>query len=248
MTIPPTASVTHSLSRLGDSVVNGLGQREVESALQEPVQGGKVTCNTCNRRCEVEEGKTGWCRTRMVRAGRLVVLTYGQVSSLSSNPIEKKPLYHFYPGSYALTAGSWGCNFSCPWCQNWSISKTVAGEAPFISPGDFVAETVRCGCQGTSISFNEPTLSLEWALEVFRAAKGCRPRLYNTFVTNGYMTADALRLLAGAGLDALNVDMKGDGDVYARHCRLMWERSGGRVGWRRNLGFILKSPRWLSLG
>ena len=221
-------------------MVKGLGQREVESALQEPVQGGKVRCNTCNRRCEVEEGKTGWCRTRTVRNGRLALLTYGQVSSLSSNPIEKKPLYHFYPGSYALTAGSWGCNFSCPWCQNWSISKTVAGEAPFISPGDFVAEAVRRGCQGTSISFNEPTLSLEWALEVFQAARSCRPPLYNTFVTNGYVTAEALTLLAEAGLDALNVDIKGDTDVYRRHCQADVEKVWQTCTLARELGLHLE--------
>jgi pyruvate formate lyase activating enzyme len=221
-------------------VIDQLGQREVESALQEPLKGGRVRCNTCNRRCEVEDGKTGWCSTRMVTDGRLVVLTLGQVSSLSSNPIEKKPLYHFYPGSYALTAGSWGCNFSCPWCQNWSISKTISGEDRVISAKDFVAEAVRRGCQGTSISFNEPTLSLEWALEVFQAARSCRPPLYNTFVSNGYMTTDALRLLAKEGLDALNVDVKGDADVYRRHCQADVEQVWQTCNLAMSLGMHLE--------
>lgn len=221
-------------------MIAGPEKREVESVLQEPLQGSTVRCNTCNRRCHIEEGKTGWCRTRVVQGGRLVVLTYGQVSSLSANPIEKKPFYHFYPGSYALTAGSWGCNFSCPWCQNWSISKTVSSDDRLISPKEFVAEAVRCGCQGTSISFNEPTLSLEWALDVFQAARSCRPALYNTFVTNGYMTTEALSLLAKAGLDAVNVDVKGDADVYRRHCRADAEKVWQTCTLANDLGLHLE--------
>lgn len=222
-------------------MVNGPGQQAVESVLQEPLDGGKVRCNTCNRRCEVQEGKTGWCRTRTVRSGRLTVLTYGRVSSLSSNPIEKKPFYHFYPGSYALTAGSWGCNFSCPWCQNWSISKKVSGDGPFMSPEDLVGETVRNGCHGTSISFNEPTLSLEWALEVFKATRDRSSLLYNTFVTNGYMTPEALRLLAKEGLDALNVDIKGDADVYRRHCHADVEKVWQTCRLTKSLGLHLET-------
>lgn len=199
----------------------------LEALLQQPLADGRVRCRTCRRQCVIAEGETGWCRTRTVRGGRLHTLTYGRVSSLSSNPIEKKPLYHFYPGSYALTAGSRSCNFACPWCQNWHISKSVSGSDRFMSPAVFVEETLRHRCRGTSISFNEPTLSLEWSLAVFRAARNTRPALYNTFVTNGNMTADALRLLAEAGLDALNVDIKGDAAACRQHCQVdvahVWE-------------------------
>jgi len=163
------------------------------------------------------EGQQGWCRTRENHEGQLVTLIYGNVSSLSANPIEKKPLFHFYPGSVALTAGSWSCNFDCPWCQNWEISKSPPQGGRFMSPKEFVAETVRRRCQGTSISFNEPTLSLEWSLEVFELARA--RGLYNTFVTNGYMTPQALRLLIEAGLDAMNVDVKGDAEAVRRYCR-----------------------------
>lgn len=150
--------------------------------------------------------------------GVIYMLSYGAVSSVSANPIEKKPLYHFHPGTYALTAGSWGCNFGCPWCQNWEISKQrppLAG--PFTSPDAFVDEARRQGCRGTSISFNEPTLSLEWSLEVFRLARS--QGLYNTFVTNGYMTPEALNLLVEAGLDGMNVDVKGGAEAVRRHCK-----------------------------
>lgn len=188
-----------------------------ESLLQEEVN-GRVRCNVCERRCVIVPGGLGCCRTRENVGGRLVTLVYGAVSSLAANPIEKKPLYHFYPGTHALTAGSWSCNFGCPWCQNWGISKAAPASSlrpgpvrsgtggGFLPPGRFVELAESAGCQGTSISFNEPTLSLEWSLEVFRLAR--RRGLYNTYVTNGYMTPEALSLLIDAGLDAMNVDIR----------------------------------------
>jgi pyruvate formate lyase activating enzyme len=175
-----------------------------------------LQCLTCERRCKLAHGQVGWCRTRVNRGGKLYTLIYGLVSSLSCNPIEKKPLYHFYPGTVALTAGAYSCNFACPWCQNHHISKAEPGEGRYISPEDFVYQAVEQGCRGTSISFNEPTLSLEWSLEVFRLAR--ERGLYNTFVTNGYMTSEALRLLAEAGLDGMNVDVKGDAQAVRQYC------------------------------
>jgi pyruvate formate lyase activating enzyme len=190
----------------------------VREVLLQREEGRRVVCCTCERRCRLVEGGTGWCRTRRNHDGVLYTLIYGAVSSVSANPIEKKPLYHFYPGTYALTAGSWGCNFGCPWCQNWEISKKPPPPAgPFTSPAAFVDEVVRVGCRGTSISFNEPTLSLEWSLEVFRLARA--RGLYNTLVTNGYMTPEALHLLVEAGLDGRNVDLKGKAEAVRRHCK-----------------------------
>ncbi|NIM96492.1 MAG: AmmeMemoRadiSam system radical SAM enzyme [Anaerolineales bacterium] len=198
-----------------------------EALLQESVN-GKVRCLTCERRCLLIEGGTGWCRTRVNQDGTLYTLSYGSPSSISANPIEKKPFYHFHPGTRALTIGGWSCNFGCPWCQNWDISKMAPpSQGRFLSPEDFVNETIRRGCQGTSISFNEPTLSLEWSLEVFQMAKS--KGLYNTYVTNGYMTAQALDLLSEAGLDAMNVDVKGTAPVVRKYCKgirveKVWER------------------------
>jgi len=184
--------------------------------LQEPASGHKVRCLTCERRCTLADGQAGRCRTRENRDGTLYTLVYGAVSSLSCNPIEKKPLYHFYPGSVALTAGSYSCNLFCPWCQNWHISKRPPSGGEFISPGKFIAHAQKHDCQGTSISFNEPTLSLEWSLAVFPLAR--KAGLYNTFVSNGYMTATALELLIEAGLDAMNVDVKGDARAVNEYC------------------------------
>ena len=193
-----------------------------EGLLQERVrEGDKVRCLTCERRCLLPIGGLGWCRTRKNIGGRIYTLVYGLISSLSANPIEKKPLFHFFPGSVALTAGSWSCNFACPWCQNWEISKAEPKSSEYgygyISPEEFVRLARRYRCRGTSISFNEPTLMLEWSLEVFRLAR--KAGLYNTFVTNGYMTAEALELLIEAGLDAANVDIKGDPAVVRTYCQ-----------------------------
>jgi len=190
--------------------------RFVRPALLWESAGDCIRCLTCERRCVLRKGQRGWCRTRENRDHELVTLIYGNVSSLAANPIEKKPLYHFYPGSVALTAGSWSCNFDCPWCQNWDISKSPPRQGRFMSPQEFVLQALRYGCHGTSISFNEPILSLEWSLEVFELARA--HGLYNTFVTNGYMTSKALRLLIEAGLDAANVDIKGDMEGVRRYC------------------------------
>jgi pyruvate formate lyase activating enzyme len=165
----------------------------------------------------IAEGKRGWCRTRENRDGTLYTLIYGAVSSLSCNPIEKKPLYHFYPGSVAFTVGSYSCNFDCPWCQNFGISKQPPSGGRSFTPAHFVDEAIIRRCSGTSISFNEPTLSLEWALEVLRLAR--QAGLYNTFVTNGYMTEEALERLAQAGLDGMNVDVKGSADAVRTYCQ-----------------------------
>jgi pyruvate-formate lyase-activating enzyme len=110
-----------------------------------------------------------------------MTLIYGAVSCLSANPIEKKPFYHFHPGTRALTSGSWSCNFGCPWCQNYHISKTAPGRGRSlsVSPEGFVARATSLSCEGTSISLNEPTLSLEWSLDVFRLARA--RGLYNTY-------------------------------------------------------------------
>jgi len=130
-----------------------------EAMLYEKI-GDKVRCNTCERFCEIPLGKLGFCKTRKNISGKLYTLEYGDISSFSANPIEKKPFFHFYPGSYAFTVGSWSCNFSCPWCQNYDISKSPPDlyKSSYVSPQNFIKLMKEEKCQGTSISFNEPTL------------------------------------------------------------------------------------------
>jgi pyruvate formate lyase activating enzyme len=187
-----------------------------EALLYRQLGQDRVICKTCERFCEIDAGKLGFCKTRMNSDGRLYTLEYGDIASISANPIEKKPFFHFFPGSTALTVGSYSCNFSCPWCQNWEISKSVPARRNYISPERFVRMVKETGCQGTSISFNEPALLLEYSLDVFELAK--KEGYYNTYVTNGYMSLDALRLLVEHGLDAMNVDIKGCDRAVRNYC------------------------------
>jgi pyruvate formate lyase activating enzyme len=188
-----------------------------EAMLYEQIN-DKVRCNTCERFCEISRNKLGFCKTRKNIDGKLYTLEYGDISSFSANPIEKKPFFHFHPGSHAFTVGSWSCNFTCPWCQNFSISKTPPGleRSNYISPQKFIKLMKEEKCQGTSISLNEPTLLLEYSLEVFNLAK--KEGYYNTYVTNGYMTQEALKLLVEHGLSATNFDVKGDKETVEKYC------------------------------
>ncbi|MFX0034159.1 MAG: AmmeMemoRadiSam system radical SAM enzyme [Candidatus Hermodarchaeota archaeon] len=180
-------------------------------------------CLTCERKCKILKGKSGFCKTRINKDGKIYSIVYGLIPALSFNPIEKKPLYHFYPGSIAITIGTYGCNFSCFWCQNYHLSKTDPSNAyqfatsdEYISPEKLIEIAIKRKCKGTSISFNEPTLLYEYSLEVFKLAK--KNGLYNTYVTNGYMTEDVLRDLVEAGLDAMNIDIKGDSNMVQKYC------------------------------
>lgn len=180
-----------------------------EGILQTQEEDG-VRCLTCSHRCLIQEQKAGICGTRVNVGGTVKTLVYGNVSSFSNNPIEKKPFFHFAPGTFAFTVGSWGCNASCPFCQNYHISKQEpsADVTRYMSPEEFVNLAQKRGASGTSISFSEAaTLMLEWNIEVFKLARD--KGMYNTIVTNGYMTPDALDLMVEAGLDAANVDVKG---------------------------------------
>lgn len=207
---------------------------EKEALLFEELN-GKVRCCTCERRCELLPDASGFCKTRKNVGGKLYTLVYGEISSISANPIEKKPLFHFHPGSKALTVGSWSCNFTCSWCQNYDISKSPQsiGQGRFLSPPDFIELVRRSNCQGTSISLNEPTLLLEYSMEVFELAR--RHGYYNTFVSNGYMTLEALKLLIQKGLDALNIDIKGNAEAVLRFCNAdvdkVWRNAAAAKRW-----------------
>ena len=115
-----------------------------ESLLQEDGE-----CFICERKCKIDEGSKGHCGTRINRDGMIYTLNYNNVSSLSINQIEKKPFFHYYPGSRALTVGFWSCNFDCPWCQNYDISKVKPQSRESISPEEFVRVALANSCQGT---------------------------------------------------------------------------------------------------
>ncbi len=213
-----------------------MGDPRIREALLFEEAEGRLRCHTCERCCDIPKGGLGFCNTRKNIGGKLYTLEYGDISSLSINPIEKKPLFHFWPGSEALTIGSWGCNFNCPWCQNYDISKSPqnVGKGRYISPSGLVELVGRYGCGGTSISFNEPTLLLEYSLDVFKLAK--QKNYYNTYITNGYMTLEALQALVDHGLDAMNIDIKGDAEVVEKFCSADVEKIWRNALWAKRHG------------
>ncbi|MBF0481866.1 MAG: AmmeMemoRadiSam system radical SAM enzyme [Desulfovibrionaceae bacterium] len=179
--------------------------------------GGDAQCFLCAHRCLVKPGKRGLCGVRENQGGTLYSLVYGRLVSASVDPIEKKPLYHYLPGTTSYSIATMGCNFRCLFCQNYSISQpprergAIAGRET--SPAAVVAEAERAGCASIAYTYVEPTIFMEYALDV--AALAREQGLGNVFVSNGYMTAEALAALAPA-LDAANVDLKAFRDSFYR--------------------------------
>lgn len=178
----------------------------------------KVRCLACERKCTIPKGDTGFCKAFGNIDGELYSLVFGDISAAESRPMEIKPFFHFYPGKRAVTISTWGCNMSCPWCQNCALSRgePLCDNAEFVSPGMIVEYAKTRGDKGTSISFGEPTMMLDFSLVLFKMAR--KEGLFNTFVTNGYQTKESLKALYNAGLDAMSIDLKGDASVYKTHC------------------------------
>jgi pyruvate formate lyase activating enzyme len=182
---------------------------EIESALYERLQDGS-RCDVCERRCIIPEGGSGYCGTRINRDGAIKSVNYGEVAACHVAPIEAKPVFHFLPGSRWLSLGSLGCNLKCLGCQNREIAHEEpceSSERPtvFIEPREMVARAIEEKCAGISWTYNEPTMWLEYTLETGRLAK--EKGLYTNYVTNGYMTKEALDLI-GPYLDVYRVDIK----------------------------------------
>ncbi|NYT07672.1 MAG: AmmeMemoRadiSam system radical SAM enzyme [Methanomicrobiales archaeon] len=177
-----------------------------------------LICSLCNHRCTIREGKHGICGVRENRNGILYAMTYGKVSSEAVDPIEKKPLYHFLPGTLSYSLGSVGCNFRCEHCQNWQISRAdITGfSLRDISPEEGVKRAEARMCASISWTYNEPTIWHEYALDMGTLAKG--RGLATVYVTNGYITEEALREISPV-LDAFRVDIKAfTEDFYKKIC------------------------------
>ena len=178
-----------------------------------------ATCNVCFRHCNISEGQLGFCGGRMTRDGRVEAYNYGRITSLGLDPIEKKPLKRFFPGSLILSVGSFGCNLRCPFCQNHEISwsehaKVFAQTAETVSPEELVDLALRTrsrGNIGIAFTYNEPLIGYEFVRDTARLAKN--EGLKNVMVTNG--TAE-LAILAELSpyIDAMNIDLKGFTDCY----------------------------------
>jgi pyruvate formate lyase activating enzyme len=177
---------------------------------------GRVQCDLCPRFCKLRDGQRGMCFVRMSEGGAVVLTTYGRSSGFCVDPIEKKPLNHFLPGSPVLSFGTAGCNLACSFCQNWDISKSreVDTLADSATPEALAETAIRLGCRSVAFTYNDPVIFHEYAIDVARA---CRERGVRTVaVTAGYV-CDEPRQEFYAHMDAANVDLKGfTEDFYRR--------------------------------
>ena len=195
---------------------------KVKAVLWEKKKDKFVQCNICHNRCLIAPGSVSRCLSRKNVNGEMELNTFGLVSSLADDPIEKKPLYHFHPGTRVFSVGGWGCNFRCLHCQNWNISQVpkevlerirTGAEEYSVSPQKSVELAEKHNCQGLAWTYNEPAIWLEYTIESARLAK--EKGLYTVYVTNGYITPEALDLIAPY-LDAFRVDLKSFDDEFYR--------------------------------
>lgn len=188
-----------------------------EAMLYEKVGNKKVQCNLCAHRCKINEGKKGICLVRENRDGILYTLVYGRTISQAIDPIEKKPLFNFYPGTTAYSIATVGCNFKCQFCQNWEISQMVRDKHLVMgneaSPELIVENAKRYGSKSIAYTYTEPTIFFEYAYDTAKLAH--EADIKNVFVTNGYMTEEALKEI-NSYLDAANVDLKSFSDDFYR--------------------------------
>lgn len=181
---------------------------EKKARLWKAIGGKKVECTACARRCRIPADSAGFCFIRQNIGGELRLANYGLLEALQIDPIEKKPFNHFYPGTRVLGVGTSSCNFGCTFCQNHNISKAHEIEGLEYTPDQVVELALAKGVKGIAYTYNEPAIFIEYALDVAKVAK--KHGLYNVFVTNGYLTGEAVSEMRGL-IDAAVVDFKGNG-------------------------------------
>lgn len=183
-----------------------------EAILYEKVDNA-LNCKICQRRCLISPGKTGFCQMRENVDDKIYSLNYAAVSSAAVDPIEKKPLFHFYPGSMVFSLGSVGCNFRCRHCQNWGISQAELENIPTrdMLPEDAIRLTKEYGCKSIAWTYNEPTMWFEYTLDSAKIAR--REDIKTIYVTNGYMSEESFQEIRPY-LDAANIDLKGMSEKF----------------------------------
>jgi len=192
-----------------------------EAMLYESVD-SVVNCFLCNHRCIIKEDARGICGVRVNRGGKLYTLAYGRLIARHVDPIEKKPLFHFQPGTMSYSIATVGCNFKCPFCQNWQISQVSRGGVSMLpgeaeSPEEIVRNAVANRCASIAYTYTEPTIFFEYAYDTALLAK--QKGLTNVFVTNGYETAETVEKMRGV-IDAANVDLKSfSEEFYVKMCK-----------------------------
>jgi len=188
----------------------------MKEALYYREENGKIRCLLCPNDCLISEGKKGLCGVRINKGNRLYTEVYNRVTSVSLDPVEKKPLYHYHRGEYILSLGTKGCNFACPWCQNWHISQDHSAPTEEITKERVVREAKDTRSFGIAYTYNEPFIWFEFVLECAKFAR--ENGLENVFVTNGYVNKEPLEEILPY-IDAMNIDIKSiEEDFYRKHC------------------------------
>lgn len=190
-----------------------------EAVLFERLENKVIHCFLCSHHCRIADQKFGFCGVRQNIDGVLYTFAYGEVIAANADPIEKKPLYHFLPGSTSFSIATIGCNFHCGFCQNWQISQQSFRDREHqagrkFSPQELVDLALKYNCESISYTYTEPTIFFEYAFETAKLAKAAG--LYNNFVTNGFMTKEMLQMIKPF-LDAANVDLKSFRDDFYRN-------------------------------
>jgi pyruvate formate lyase activating enzyme len=192
-----------------------------EAKFYKKISGTTLQCQLCNHFCAIKDGEKGFCRARENRGGKLYSLVYGYPVAINIDPVEKKPLFHFMPGSLSYSLGTLGCNFRCKNCQNWDISQEEniskkERSMEYFSPEKIVEEALGNECQSIAYTYNEPTIWTEYALDIMKLAT--KNNLKNIWVSNGFM-ADACLDAITPYLDAINIDIKSfDDEFYKENC------------------------------
>lgn len=170
--------------------------------------GKALNCKICERRCVISPDKTGFCKMRENKGGKIYTLNYGAASSIAVDPIEKKPLFHFYPGTKVFSLGGVGCNFRCKYCQNWGISQAQLENISTrnLPPKEAIRLTKEYDCKSIAWTYNEPTMWFEYTLDSAKLAR--KEKIKTVYVTNGYMSEESFQEIKPY-LDAANIDLKG---------------------------------------
>ena len=193
-----------------------------KAMLYEEAENNKVSCSLCSHNCMIAPSKFGICGVRQNIDGALYTLIYAEAIASHIDPIEKKPLYHFIPGTLSYSIATIGCNFKCDFCQNWQISQNNKKNEPgfpgeHLPPGDVVKNALSAKCKSIAYTYTEPTIFFEYAYDTAKLAN--KKGIYNVFVTNGFMTRAAIDEISPY-LDAANVDLKSfNNDFYKKFCK-----------------------------
>lgn len=215
----------------------------MEAILYDSLKDKKVLCNLCNHRCIIKNSGRGICNVRENRDGILISLIYGRLIAQHVDPIEKKPLFHFMPGSLSFSIATVGCNFKCLFCQNADIAQMpsdrdgmIAGE--YCSPVSVVERAKKTGCKSISYTYTEPTVNFEFILETAKLAH--TEGMSNILVTNGYMTARALEII-GQYIDAANIDLKAfNPEFYKKYCGAKLEHVKDTLKFMKSAGIFVE--------